>query len=280
MVDIPLVGRKFIWYKPNRTVKSTINRILVSLEWLEKWSGSKQYAEGRLVFDHFVLILKDINIGLGPKPFICLDVWQKDARFKELIRTKWESYVIRGNGLYILKEKLKFDIRSWNKFVFGDVNKQIGELEKRIQFLDEKDDEGVLSVEGREERRRLLADLGQARVKQEAILQQKARMKWVSHGGLNTKFYHSSIKWRRIQNGISGLKVGDQWCDDPIEVKVRVKEFFEDKFSKGERKLVRLDNVSFKGITREDNEMLIETISEAEVKEAVWNFDSSKFGRS
>ena len=99
-------------------------------------------------------------------------------------------------------------------------------LEKRIQFLDEKDDEGDLSAEGREERRWLLADLGQVRVKQEAILQQKARLNLLSHGDLNTKIYHSNIKWRRMQNGISGLKISDQWCDDPVEVKARVKDFF------------------------------------------------------
>jgi len=52
-----------------------------------------------------------------------------------------------------MKEKLKrlqFDIRCWNKTVYGDVNWQIGDLEKRINSLDERDDEGVLSVEGRE----------------------------------------------------------------------------------------------------------------------------------
>jgi len=62
LVDIPLVGRKFTWYKPNGTVKSRIDRILVSLEWLEEWSGSKLYAEGRSVSDHCALILKEINI--------------------------------------------------------------------------------------------------------------------------------------------------------------------------------------------------------------------------
>jgi len=41
LVDIPLVGRKFTWYKPNGTVKRKIARILVSHELLEKWSGSK-----------------------------------------------------------------------------------------------------------------------------------------------------------------------------------------------------------------------------------------------
>jgi len=58
-------------------------------------------------------------------------------------------------------------------------------------------------------------------------------MSWVSQGNLNTKFYHSSIKWRRMQNRINGIKVGDHWCDDPVEVKVRVKEFFEGRIRGG-----------------------------------------------
>jgi len=81
--------------------------------------------------------------------------------------------------------------------------------------------------------------LGQTRVKQKSILQEKERMSWVSQGDLNTKFYHSSIKWRRMQTGINGIKVSDQWCDDPIEVKFRVKKFFEGRFSGGkDNKLV------------------------------------------
>jgi len=32
LVDIPLVGRKFTWYKPNGMVKSRIDRVLVSKE--------------------------------------------------------------------------------------------------------------------------------------------------------------------------------------------------------------------------------------------------------
>ena len=47
----------------------------------------------------------------------------------------------------------------------------------------------------------------------------------------------------------------------------------------GGRQQFRLDNVRFKGITRENNEMLVGTISKAEVKEAVWNCDSSKSPR-
>jgi len=34
VVDIPLVGRKFTWYKPNGMVKTRIDKVLVSKEWL------------------------------------------------------------------------------------------------------------------------------------------------------------------------------------------------------------------------------------------------------
>ena len=35
--DIPMVDRKFTWYKPNGSVKSRIDRVLVSWEWLDIW---------------------------------------------------------------------------------------------------------------------------------------------------------------------------------------------------------------------------------------------------
>ena len=34
LMDIPMVGRRYTWHKPNGTVKSRIDRILVSSKWL------------------------------------------------------------------------------------------------------------------------------------------------------------------------------------------------------------------------------------------------------
>ena len=39
--EIPVVGRKFTWYRPNGTARSRLDRALVSDEWLLQWSGSK-----------------------------------------------------------------------------------------------------------------------------------------------------------------------------------------------------------------------------------------------
>lgn len=41
--DIPMVGRRFTWYKSNSHCKSRLDRCLVSKSWLEAWSGSTSF---------------------------------------------------------------------------------------------------------------------------------------------------------------------------------------------------------------------------------------------
>ena len=40
LLDLPVVGRKYMWYCPNGLVKSRID-ILVSQAWLQLWPDSK-----------------------------------------------------------------------------------------------------------------------------------------------------------------------------------------------------------------------------------------------
>lgn len=105
--DILLVGRKFTWYKPNGSIKSRIDRVLVSRKWLEKWSDRKQFVLSRSVSDHCTLVLKDTSVDWAPKLFRCLDIWQRDGRFKDFIRNKWNNYEVQCSRVFIFKENLK-----------------------------------------------------------------------------------------------------------------------------------------------------------------------------
>ena len=194
LMDIPLVGRKFTWYKPNGMVKSRIDRVLVSKEWLDNWPHCQQSVLNITVSDHSVVVLKDGYVDWGLKPFRCLDVWQKDRRFKELVRLKWSNYDVQGGGIFIFKEKLKklkADLKVWNKEVFGDINRISEELKKKINKFDARDDERGLDESEREDKRTLLVDFNKFLFKQEAILHQKVRQKWMKQGDINTKFFHS-----------------------------------------------------------------------------------------
>jgi len=58
-----------------------------------------------------------------------IDVWQSDGRFKDFVKSKWQSYEVQGSGIYVLKEKfkkLKADLKVWNRDTFGNLN-HVGE---------------------------------------------------------------------------------------------------------------------------------------------------------
>jgi len=74
LVDILMTGRKYTWYKPNGLIKSRINRILMSKEWLDRWSGNKYHVLDRSVSDHCALVLNTVTTNWGSKPFRSLDV--------------------------------------------------------------------------------------------------------------------------------------------------------------------------------------------------------------
>jgi len=89
---------------------------------------------------------------------------------------------VHDRGLFILKEKmekLKLDLKIWNREVFGNVNQAGKILQKKIQELDARDDEDDLDESGREDRRILLAEQSRNFFKREAIMRQKARTKWL-----------------------------------------------------------------------------------------------------
>lgn len=69
LIDIPLIGRKFTWYRPNESVRSHIDRVLVSNDWIYTWQGCSQYVIERTFSDHCPLLLKDTLIIGGPKLF-------------------------------------------------------------------------------------------------------------------------------------------------------------------------------------------------------------------
>ncbi|XP_068498435.1 uncharacterized protein [Phaseolus vulgaris] len=188
LADIPLVGRKFTWFKPNGLVKSRIDRVLVSKEWLEYWPNSQQYV---------------LN------------------RFKDFVCSCWSSYKVTGGGIFVFKEKLKklkADLKVWNREVFGDVNQASKEFQKRLEELDTRDEEDGLVESERDERKSLFAKLTEAKAKQEAILFQKARQSWIKQGDLNTKFFHSAVKWRRARNQLHGVFDNNKWCDSKEEL--------------------------------------------------------------
>lgn len=89
--DIPLVDRKFTWFRPNGRTRSRIDQILVTREWLITWEGSIQYVLQRNIYDHCPILLKNSCVDWGPKPFRTFNCWLKDSRFTKFIEEIWRA---------------------------------------------------------------------------------------------------------------------------------------------------------------------------------------------
>jgi len=81
---------------------------------------------------------------------------------------------------------------------------------------------------------------------------------------LNTRYFHSVIKWRRSRNGINKLRENGQCYEDQMMVKGKVRDFFKDMFSGGARSQVRLDNAVFTSISDELAALLTDPLSHLE----------------
>jgi len=55
--------------------------------------------------------------------------------------------------------------------------------------------------------------------RENAMLRQKSKVQWLEKGDLNSKFFHSKLRWRRLNNDIKGFILDREWCEDPDQVK-------------------------------------------------------------
>jgi len=88
-----------------------------------------------------------------------------------------------------------------------------------MRELDAKGDMSELGSDEKFQRKDLLAGLRLLNQNQEALDNQKAKVKRLQLGHKNSKYFHSIIKWRRTRDAINGLRMNENWCEDPVIVK-------------------------------------------------------------
>ncbi|KAL8523184.1 hypothetical protein ACS0TY_013234 [Phlomoides rotata] len=197
MIDLPLQGRKFTFFKPDDTCKSKLDQILVNVEWLIWRPDLKLKSLGRTFSDHCPIFLKSMIVDWGPKPFKFFNGWISHPEFKEYCDKKWNSYNVQGWKSFILKEKLKLlkaDLKTWSRDIFGEMNQKMEVQKETIDKLDRFDEIFGLEEEEVIERNRVEAELKRNLIWHERFMHQKAKTKWIKEGDMNSGFYHGWIK--------------------------------------------------------------------------------------
>ncbi|KAL8474343.1 hypothetical protein ACS0TY_030982 [Phlomoides rotata] len=70
LTDLPLLRRKFTWYKDNGASCSRLDRFLILAKWCARWPNAKQSGLKRIFSDHAPIILESCQReNWGPIPF-------------------------------------------------------------------------------------------------------------------------------------------------------------------------------------------------------------------
>jgi len=229
--------------------------------------------------DHCALVVKNRMIDWGPRPFKTFDVWLKDRGFKELVKKAWDVSVHSGNSLERVKNKLKGlkkELKQWRDDVFNSEKVKKQQSIEEIEAIDHCDDDGSLQEDLRVRRIQLLSDLRVMSERENAMIKQKSRVEWIEKGDMNSKFFHSKLRWRRLNNEIKGLQTNGVWCEEPDRVKSEVRKFFDTRFEAQPKLGVNLDGVSFSTISTVDNDMLCSMFSEPKILAAISQCGSTK----
>ena len=173
-------------------------------------------------------------------------------------------------------KRLEGEMKQWYSAVDTSARMRKRELVAQIEELDKCDDNDILREEERILCGDLLSQLRRMEEKEEAMLMQKSRVEWIKSGDLNSKFFHSKLRWRRGRNNLVGICINGISCDDPHRVKSHVKQFFERRFEASSECKLRLDGVTFSTIMEGQNALLCGIFTEAKVFETMSQCGSSK----
>jgi hypothetical protein len=148
LVDLPLSGRKFTWYKGDGLSMSRLDRFLLSEEWCLEWSGCQQVARLRGLSDHCALVLSESEENWGPKPSRMLKCWREIPGYQLFVRERWSSFQVDGWGGFVLKEKLKLTkaaLKDRHMTHAQNLPSRIESKKVRLAALDQKGEDEVLS---------------------------------------------------------------------------------------------------------------------------------------
>ncbi|GAU51172.1 hypothetical protein TSUD_412070 [Trifolium subterraneum] len=260
LVDLPLSGRRYTWFKGDGRSMSRLDRFLLSEEWCLVWPN----------FD---------EENWGPRPVRMLKCWHDNPGFRQFVVDKWKSLQIDGCGGFVLKEKLKLiklALKEWHNTHARNLPGRINDLKVRLSVLDSKGGEEELTDEEMAEFRSISFDIHSLSRVNTSISWQQSRILWLREGDANSKYFHSVLASRRRQNALSSIMVDGERVEGVQPVRQAVFTHFSSHFRACNVARPTVEELQFSTLTYAEGGSLVRPFSVDEVKAAIWDCDSFK----
>ncbi|GKC45930.1 transposon TX1 [Tanacetum coccineum] len=187
---------------------SKLDRFLLNDQFNELWGNLSVVSLDKKLSDHCPIVMKDVELDFGPKPFKVFNIWMDEPDFLKVVGDAWMKEVKSFRPDCRFRDRLKnvkASLIVWSKDRFG--GEMFAWLEARKQWeISEKEHENML--------------------------RQKSRFRWDVEGDENSKFFHAFVRRRNNKCNHRGLMVDGVWCEDPKGDKAPGPNGFNFKFIK------------------------------------------------
>ncbi|GAU21330.1 hypothetical protein TSUD_372250 [Trifolium subterraneum] len=170
-------------------------------------------------------------------------------------------------------EKLKWikgSLKEWHACHAKNIVGKILMAKDRLNELDLKGEESMLSVEEVKERTEISAHMFSLSRVECSISWQNSRTKWLMEGDVNSKFFHALANSRGRKKLIVILDVNGEQVEGVQDIQTTIFDHFSNHFKSSRISRPGVGNLEFKSISGVEANMLVASFGEEEVRQAVW----------
>nr|XP_025628637.1 uncharacterized protein LOC112721825 [Arachis hypogaea] len=272
LMDLPLNDRKFTWFSGRSC--SRIDRVLVNVEWIEEFPEVRLKGGPRGLSDHCPLIVEGNRVGGGPRPFRTLDSWFTHEGFLRMVKNERRNL---GDAQFTSKLKaLIGPLRNWHKENFGNMDKILKMFEEEIQKLDTLVSEGTYDGITEARRKALVSFCEKWYVRKEVHWKQMSRSQHAQNMDKNTMYFHNIASARRRNNRIDALMIHGRLVRNQARIKVAIRGFYKELYRQEYVPRIGFKDGLVRQIDGAEAAALEAMPSVEEIREAVWDCESSK----
>ncbi|XP_015943184.1 uncharacterized protein LOC107468415 [Arachis duranensis] len=272
LVDLPITDRKFTWFRGQSC--SLIDRALVSLEWLEAFPETHLRGGPWGSSNHCPIIMEDKRLRNGSRPFRSLHSWFTHEEFLRMVKEEW-----RGLGEVQFTDKLKAlmsPLGRWHRDNFGDMDKKIMKFEEEIKKIEDMVGNGPYDGTMEARRRALVTCCKKWCVRKELHWKQMLRSRHARDMDKNTRYFHNLASARKRNNKIDALVINGRLTRNQARIKITITKFYKDLYHQEKSPMVGFRDSLVERISEEDALALEMLPTPQEVRETVWDCESSK----
>ncbi|XP_016173375.1 uncharacterized protein LOC107615870 [Arachis ipaensis] len=191
-----------------------------------------------------------------------------------MVKEEW-----RNLGELQFTDKLKalrMPLGRWHKDNFGDMDKKIQRFEEKIRKLDDLVGNKVYDDTVEARRKALAGCCKQWYVRKELHWKQMSRSRHAKDMDMNTRYFHNLASARRRNNRLDALVINGRLVRNQAWIKIAIRDFYKDLYHQERSPVVGFRDGLVNRIDVEHSIALERLPTMEEIKEAVWDCESSK----